>query len=151
VLHFVPGELWWMVALGMSLHIAEDMCTGHGVTLLWPVYRHRIGGDGRQPAGSRAPAKRRPAGNRPSSQRPAGRPATPGGPSTRPFRTGPWKPGRLGHAMDWVQQCGECLDGSHEWCTDRSCKCNRAGIEHPRRPGKPQAEPRPPLPEDPPF
>ena len=55
VLHFVPGGLWWMVALGMSIHIAEDMCTGHGVALLWPVYRGRIGGDGRQPAKSRQP------------------------------------------------------------------------------------------------
>jgi len=170
VLHFVPGALWWMVALGMSMHIAEDMCTGHGVTLLWPVYRKRIGGDGRQPAKSRQPARTRPAGQRPGSHRPAGRPAQdddgwqgadfgPGLPraaagrpapagKTGPYRTGKYKPGRLAHAMDWVQQCGDCLDGTHGECRDRGCKCARG--EHPKRPGGPAA-PHPTLPDEPPF
>ena len=142
VLHFVPGELWWMVALGMGIHIAEDLCTGHGTALLWPVFRHRIGGDGRQPAGSRSPAKRRPA------PRPAGRPAPAGAAKTAPYRTGPWKPTRLSRAMDWTVMCGECLTGEHGECTDRGCKCDRS--QHPKRPGGPPVPPAP-LPDEPPF
>lgn len=151
-LHFVPGELWWMVALGMSIHIAEDMCTGHGVTLLWPVYRKRIGGDGRQPAKSRQrPGRvRRPDPSEqgiPWRHAPA-EAAAPDAPyRTGPLRTRPYKPGRFDRAMDWELQCGDCLGGDHGSCRDRGCQCKRGA--HPNRPGP--AAPRPPLPDQPPF
>lgn len=148
VLHFVPGELWWMVALGMSIHIAEDLCTGHGTALFWPVLRHRVGGDGRQPAGSRSrrPAVRRTAGSRPPSPSPAGRPAPPVpagvNAKTRPFRTGPFRPPLA------TEMCLDCLSGDHGECRDRGCKCTRG--RHPLRPGQPPA-PSAPLPEEPPY
>ena len=158
----VRGDLWWLVLLGMGLHIAEDMCTGHGVTLLWPFYLKRIGGDGKQPARSRQrkPVVQRPAPaeddgwqgqdfgpNLPRSA--AGRPAPAATAApTAPFRTGPWKPKGFGAAVAWTQYCGECLDGDHGECTDRGCKCDVR--QHPKRPGQPKP-PRPPLPDEPPY
>jgi membrane-bound metal-dependent hydrolase YbcI (DUF457 family) len=41
---FDPGALWWLFALGMGLHIAEDETTGHGCALWWPFSRRRVGG-----------------------------------------------------------------------------------------------------------
>ena len=142
----VRGDLWWLVLLGMGLHIAEDMCTGHGVALLWPFYFGRIGGDGRQPAGSRSRVKSRQRPGRVQRPAPAGRPA-PAKPSSS-YRTGPWKPNGFGAAVAWTQYCGECLDGEHGECTDRGCKCDVR--QHLKRPGAPKPPPAQ-YPDDPPY
>jgi membrane-bound metal-dependent hydrolase YbcI (DUF457 family) len=146
---FVRPDLWWLVALGMALHVAEDMFTGHGCALLWPLSRRRIGGDGRQPAARRtSPGTAR----RPQSgyQRARARATRPAGPSRPPARTaGPSKP-----------MCPTCLVGNCPECRDRGCGCPERGpgIHELRPKRRPAASVEPtvpdfPVPEDdiPPF
>ena len=110
----VRADLWWLVALGMALHIVEDEFTGHGCAVFWPVSRKRFGGDGRQPVARRATS---PARRAAGSRRPASRPA-PG-----PGRTGP-RPSKPACLNCLVGECGECRD--------RGCGCPQA--VHPARP-----------------
>jgi membrane-bound metal-dependent hydrolase YbcI (DUF457 family) len=127
----VRGELWWLVILGMGLHIFEDEFTGHGCALLWPFSRHRIGGDGGQPAKDRAPARKPPrkhaAGHRPAPH-PALSRALKGPAKTT---SGPYKP----PATFWPSICSDCLTGEHGDCRDRGCQCKARGCAHPLRPG----------------
>lgn len=137
----VRPNLWWLVALGMGLHVIEDTWTGHGVGLLWPFSTSRFGGDGRQPASRRrTPAKRRPAPRTPrkTDSQPAPPPKT---------RTGPWNPAK----GLWQAMCGECLSGDHGDCTDRDCKCTQPGVAHPHRPVPKTVDPTAILPPEPPF
>jgi membrane-bound metal-dependent hydrolase YbcI (DUF457 family) len=150
---YIRADLWWLVALGMALHILEDLCTGHGTALLWPLTRQRFGGDGHQPAAeprstpARKPAQRRPAARRPAPRpRPVGSPApawpVPGfepppepasppapEPAARP-RARPYQPSRT----FWPAICPECLDGDCPDCRDKDCRCNRR-VPHAARPG----------------
>jgi membrane-bound metal-dependent hydrolase YbcI (DUF457 family) len=149
----VRADLWWLCALGMALHIAEDEFTGHGCALLWPLSRRRIGGDGGQPAASRqGEYKRRQAAQpgtaRPKSPRPVG--------ARRPKRApgGLPLPAMPDGRMTWVTgaRCGECLTKAHRECTDRGCQCTSG--QHPSRPGaKPAPAPAVPVDDDetPPF
>lgn len=109
--YFIRADLWWLVMLGMALHIFEDEFTGHGCALAWPFTSRRFGGDGRQPAA------RRPVSPRPS-RRPAER-----GPDQPRTRTGP-VPSR--------PMCLQCIVGECGECTDRGCGCPQR--VHPVRP-----------------
>jgi len=111
--YFIRADLWWLVALGMALHVFEDMFTGHGVALAWPLTSRRFGGDRRQPA-SRRPASAGPRARRPASPRPEP------GPAPR-VRKGPSKP-----------MCLQCLLGECGECLDRGCGCPQ--LVHPERP-----------------
>lgn len=142
---YVRTDLWWIMALGMALHVLEDMCTGHGTALFWPLSRHRIGGDGRQPA-RRAPSARRPksefqrakarAVRGPVAPKPPVRPST----AVRPT-------------------CPACWTGRCDECRDRACGCPERGADvHQLRPKRRAAGAEavpvlPPAPEDdpPPF
>jgi len=146
---YARPDLWWLVAMGMALHILEDEFSGHGCALFWPISRKRVGGDGHQPAGDR----KRPPGRSGSSRRPtsgyhkakarAARGPVAPKPSSRPAR-GPSKPAC---PLCWVGDCGAC--------TDRGCGCPER--VHPARPKRnAAAAPEPvtlPWPDDdvPPF
>jgi membrane-bound metal-dependent hydrolase YbcI (DUF457 family) len=135
------ADLWWLFALGMALHIAEDELTGHGCALLWPFTRRRFGGDGRQPAAEgrrkpsgsprRQPPRRRPPARRvrPSARRPDGIPV-------------PVLPSGRRLTWDVGGRCVECLTRDHGECRDRGCGCTRG--RHPLRPVP--ASPRPVVP-----
>jgi hypothetical protein len=116
---FVRSDLWWLVALGMALHIFEDLFSGHGTALAWPFTSRRFGGDGRQPAARAAgraagSTSRPPVARRPASRRPADRADSP-----RPANRGP----RPSKAM-----CLHCLLGECPECTDRGCGCPERGV-----------------------
>jgi membrane-bound metal-dependent hydrolase YbcI (DUF457 family) len=126
VMLYVPmyrADLWWLVVLGMTLHVFEDSLTGHGVAIAWPLTRKRFGGDGRQPAPRRR-ASQRPEPRDDDDRRPPSQP--------RP-RSGPSKPA-----------CPACWMGSCEECTDRGCGCPQR--EHPARPKR-----KAPVPDDEPL
>jgi membrane-bound metal-dependent hydrolase YbcI (DUF457 family) len=147
---YARPDLWWLVAVGMALHILEDEFTGHGCALLWPISNKRYGGDGRQPArrrtsgGSRGPRKPKSEYRRrlEQSQRlPAG------GPPPRPRRPAS-KP-----------TCPKCWVGKCPECTDSACGCPERGADvhqlRPKRRAKVPVDTAPalPAPEDdiPPF
>lgn len=148
---FVRADLWWLVALGMALHILEDEFTGHGCALFWPISRHRIGGDGRQPAprGSSRTGSR--GGRRPRSEfQKAKARATRSPAAPKP----PAGPGRGGTKPT----CPKCWVGKCDECTDRACGCPERGPDvHQLRPKRRTAATvtpeLPPRPEDdiPPF
>jgi membrane-bound metal-dependent hydrolase YbcI (DUF457 family) len=123
----VRADLWWLVALGMALHIAEDLFTGHGTALAWPASRRRFGGNMKQPAPKRAPSGRAPRAGSPGRSR---RPVTPGSPG-RPVR----------RARGPVSMCLACLTDDCEACKGRGCGCPQPATSHPGR--KPGAGPRP--------
>lgn len=109
VMLYVPmyrADLWWLVVLGMTLHVFEDSLTGHGVAIAWPLTRKRYGGDGRQPV-------------RRTSQRPEPRDDHDDRPPSQP------RPRRGPSVM-----CLDCLTDQHEFCTG-GCSCPLAG--HPNR------------------
>lgn len=144
----VRPDLWWLCALGMGLHIAEDELTGHGCALLWPVSRRRIGGDGRQPAADR------------TAQTAAAAAASKTARPVRTARTPKPEPARAltpklepGQKMAWVSDgvCLACATRAHGDCDDKTCGCLRG--QHPSRPGWVSPVPRAvvPLPETPPF
>ena len=141
---YARSDLWWLVALGMALHILEDEFSGHGCALFWPVYRHRIGGDGRQPAKGRKPAgkgRRLQSGYQKAKAR-----------ATRPVA--PKNPGRpaLSSGKGAISMCLRCLGGDCDACKGQGCKCPQPATSHPNRvsPRKPAA-PAPELPDKPPF
>jgi membrane-bound metal-dependent hydrolase YbcI (DUF457 family) len=123
----VRADLWWLCALGMALHIAADMRSGHGCALFWPFYGGRIGGDGRQPVDRERPVTKRP-------------PAAPG---PRPARTKRTPPAGLpvpvleetGRHLGWQQGelCPACVTRDHGDCVDKGCQCTRG--KHLARPG----------------
>jgi membrane-bound metal-dependent hydrolase YbcI (DUF457 family) len=118
---YARADLWWLVALGMALHILEDEFTGHGCALLWPLSRRRFGGDGHQPAARRAPTKgRRPrSGYQKAKARAARGPAAPKPPS-RP-RQGP------------LSMCLPCMALDCESCKGQGCRCPQPATSHPNR------------------
>lgn len=118
----VRADLWWLVALGMALHIFEDEFTGHGCALFWPVSRHRIGGDGRQPAARRSSSGRRPRSEFQKAKARAQRgPAAPKAPSRPPTAVKP--------------TCPACWTGKCDECKDRACGCPERGPDvHQLRP-----------------
>jgi len=112
---YARHDLWWLVAMGMALHILEDEFSGHGCALFWPVSRKRVGGDGQQPA----PARRN--GRRSGSQgqrRPVAQPA-PSRPSSR-------RPGQ-------PPTCLACMAANCEECKGLGCKCPQPATSHPGR------------------
>jgi membrane-bound metal-dependent hydrolase YbcI (DUF457 family) len=139
----VRADLWWLCALGMALHIAEDLRSGHGCALLWPFYGGRIGGDGKQPAARKRPVTKR----------------TPAAPGPRPARTKRSTPGGMpvpvledGKHLTWQQGelCPACVTRDHRDCVDKGCQCTRG--KHPARPGaRTDRLPHAPDPEEPPF
>jgi len=148
-----PGALWWMVALGMGIHIAEDCCTGYGTALAWPFTRRRfLGSKPRQVMTTKGTGRARKAqggrhARRPRTSAPVPpRPQTaPPVPPRNPHKTGPWRPGPLWHAIGT-----DCLDGNHHLCTDRKCECDNPKCGHPALQPKPDPEPYDPE-EIPPF
>jgi len=145
----VRGDLWWLCALGMALHILEDLKSGHGCALFWPILRRRFGGDGHQPAADRkaqADTPRRASAPRSGTRRPAARkPVTPNRPGTLPVPAL-----ASGKRLAWVTvaRCTPCVLGSHGDCEDPKCPCTQG--RHLIRPGAPRP-PRAPDPEEPPF
>jgi membrane-bound metal-dependent hydrolase YbcI (DUF457 family) len=135
----VRPDLWWLAAMGMALHILEDLYTGHGTALAWPLTNRRYGGDRRQPA-ARRPARKRPAGSRgTSARRPSG---------SRPVSGRP--PARRGPQV----MCPSCWVGECDACKGQGCACPQPGTSHPNRvKRKPTAGPRsrPRIPPDPPM
>jgi len=140
----IPGDLWWLTVMGMGLHIIEDMFTGHGVALAWPLTSHRFGGTQKKTA---ARTRRGPSGRPPARQgrtRPEPRPVQ----QTRPpkTRTAPWKP----DVRMWQSLCPECIEGDHAGCHDKDCQCAPRNVVHPNRPTK-TVKVRPEAPDEPPF
>lgn len=133
---YVRADLWWLVALGMALHIFEDEFTGHGCALAWPLSRRRFGGDGHQPGSARSGTRRPKSGFQQARERAERRPVTPK-PPARPGR-GPGKP-----------MCPACWVGECDACKDRGCGCPQAS--HPARPGKKSPALPPAYPDDPPY
>jgi membrane-bound metal-dependent hydrolase YbcI (DUF457 family) len=147
----VRPDLWWLVALGMALHIIEDEPSGHGCALLWPFTSRRFGGDGRQPAGRRggrsSQGGRRPRSGYQKAKARATRPVTPKNPA-RPARSS---------GEGAISMCLPCMAKDCEACKGQGCKCPQPASSHP---GRVTARPRPqdgpppvPAPEDdiPPF
>jgi membrane-bound metal-dependent hydrolase YbcI (DUF457 family) len=147
---YVRADLWWLVALGMALHVFEDEFSGHGCALLWPFINRRFGGDGHQPA-KRAPSstyreargqkRQGHRGARPEFQKAKRQalrgPAAPKAPS-RP-RQGP------------QSMCLRCMVGECEDCKGQGCGCPQPASSHPVRRRKAVTAPPPELPEVPPF
>jgi membrane-bound metal-dependent hydrolase YbcI (DUF457 family) len=142
---YARADLWWLVALGMALHILEDEFTGHGCALLWPISRKRFGGDGRQPAGSRRALARKPRSGYSEARDRA----------LRPVAASPARKPRLAAVKPTCPACwmGECSE-----CKDRGCGCPEQGPDvHQLRPKRraavpATAEPLPPPEEDiPPY
>lgn len=153
----VRADLWWLVALGMALHILEDEFTGHGCALFWPASRKRIGGDGKQPARRRAPS---------STWREAGEQRRQGHRGRRPqsgyqkakarAERGPVPPaGPRGTVIKAA--CPACWMGKCDECRDRACGCPERGLDvhqgRPKRRAVAETVPELPRPEDdvPPF
>lgn len=139
---YVRSDLWWLVALGMALHVFEDEFSGHGCALLWPLTNRRFGGDGHQPAKDRGkPA----AGRKPKSgyQKAKAR-------ATRPVT--PKNPGRpaLSPGTGAISMCISCMAGNCDACKGQGCKCPQPDTSHP---GRKQASRKPPaeLPDTPPY
>lgn len=139
---YARPDIWWLVAMGMALHILEDEFSGHGCALLWPLSRKRFGGDGHQPAGRQAAKGSRSGSRRPRSgyqkakARASRGPAAPKPPS-RP-RQGP------------LSMCPSCWVSECESCKGQGCGCPQPATSHPgRRKAAPAApEPRAAWPED---
>jgi membrane-bound metal-dependent hydrolase YbcI (DUF457 family) len=158
----VRADLWWLCAMGMALHVAEDEFSGHGCAVLWPFSHKRFGGDGKQPAAARKPVTPR------TTARPPAEPAAPSKPrqakprpaqpldgvvltpDAAPRREPKGRTVRLetGQGVRWETEprCIDCASRAHGDCTDRTCPC-KAG-QHPKRPVPRVAAP---MPENPPF
>lgn len=120
---YVRADLWWLVALGMALHILEDEFTGHGCALLWPILNKRIGGDGRQPARGRASGRRPRSEFQKAKARAARGPAAPK-PAARPK-------GRTAQGPKLM--CPGCWVDDHEECKGQGCGCPLPAKAHPNR------------------
>jgi membrane-bound metal-dependent hydrolase YbcI (DUF457 family) len=134
----IRPSLWWLVAMGMALHIFEDEFSGHGCALLWPVSRRRYGGDGHQPAGRR-PVRPPRSGYQKAKAR-AARPVTPR-PQSRP------KAAARGPQV----MCPSCWVGECESCKGQGCACPQPATSHPGRPARRAPATPAELPEIPPF
>jgi membrane-bound metal-dependent hydrolase YbcI (DUF457 family) len=134
---YVRADLWWLVALGMALHVFEDEFSGHGCALLWPFLNRRFGGDGRQLAGRGGKGRRPKSGYQKARDRALRGPAAPKAPS-RPCQ-GP------------RSMCLRCMVGEHEDCKGQGCGCPESASSHPGRRRKAVTAPPPELPEVPPF
>jgi len=151
---FIRVDLWWLVALGMALHIAEDEFTGHGCALLWPVLHRRFGGDGHQPAAARKPAPRRAAPRKPAApRRPAvgPKPARTIRPTSKPAAAAPPPAPVPKLVRGPVSMCPHCWVGECDRCKGEGCKCPEPAAAHPGRKAAAAAQPRPVLPTEPPF
>jgi membrane-bound metal-dependent hydrolase YbcI (DUF457 family) len=139
----VRADLWWLVALGMALHVFEDEFSGHGCALLWPLTNRRFGGDGHQPARDR---KRPATGRRPRSgyQKAKARAARPVSPAS------PARPA-LSSGNGAISMCLRCLAENCEACKGQGCKCPQPATSHPSRPGNRKAAAPAELPDKPPF
>jgi membrane-bound metal-dependent hydrolase YbcI (DUF457 family) len=140
---YARQDLWWLVMLGMGLHVLEDEFTGHGCALLWPLSHRRFGGDGRQPARRRSPGRRPKSEYQRARERAQRRPVAPGPPA------GPARPAVK-------PTCPACWLGNCPECKDRGCSCPERGVhlKRPKRGAAAAVEPVPlPAPEDdiPPF
>ena len=136
---YVRADLWWLVALGMALHILEDESTGHGCALLWPLSRRRFGGDGHQPAKS-SPGRRPKSGYQKAKARAQRAPAAPKNPG-RPA---------LSSGKGAISMCLVCMAGNCEVCKGQGCRCPQPDTSHPGRKlarRRPAAE----LPDIPPY
>jgi membrane-bound metal-dependent hydrolase YbcI (DUF457 family) len=140
---YARADLWWLVALGMALHILEDEFSGHGCALLWPFTRRRFGGDGHQPAARRSSPGRRPKSEFQKAKARAARasrgPVAPKAPS-RPAARG------------LQSMCLRCMVGECDACKGQGCKCPQPATSHLNRTGtrRKPAE-RPELPDTPPY
>jgi membrane-bound metal-dependent hydrolase YbcI (DUF457 family) len=147
---YARPDLWWLVAMGMALHIFEDEFSGHGCALLWPISRKRFGGDGRQPAKRRSSSGRRPQSGYQKAKARAARSAR--GPAAPKPPTGP-------RTTAVKPTCPTCWVGNCDQCKDRACGCPERGPDvHQLRPKRRTANAEvvpelPPRPEDdiPPF
>jgi membrane-bound metal-dependent hydrolase YbcI (DUF457 family) len=140
----VRADLWWLVALGMALHVLEDETTGHGCALLWPLTSRRFGGDGHQPARGRKPSAkgRRPRSGYQQAKAKATRPVAPRSPSRPPLSPG----------KGAISMCLVCLAGNCEECKGQGCRCPQPDTSHPKRPSsRKPAAPAAELPDTPPF
>jgi membrane-bound metal-dependent hydrolase YbcI (DUF457 family) len=127
---YARPDLWWLVAMGMALHVLEDEFSGHGCALLWPVSRKRFGGDGKQPARrSPSPGRRPKSGYQKAKARAARGPVAPKG-SSRPPK------GRTSAGP--LMACPECWVGECESCKGKGCGCPQPATSHPAR-RKPKA------------
>lgn len=154
----VRGDLWWLCALGMALHIGADELTGHGCALFWPISRRRFGGDGHQPAaaGKSSAGQVRAKAAKAKAKRTA--PTRPGAVPTR--QADPWPPQYGAEFYEeppvllaanpnvklWAQHCPACTVGDCRQCEDPKCECTRPRMKHPARPEAKAA--RPPGPPD---
>jgi membrane-bound metal-dependent hydrolase YbcI (DUF457 family) len=137
-------DLWWLVAMGMALHVFEDEFSGHGCALLWPFTNRRFGGDGHQPVkrGGRSARNRRMDSGHGAGRRGglAGTVApVPSRPSAR-------------RAAGPKSMCLRCMVGECEDCKGQGCGCPQPASSHPGRARRKAAvTPPPELPETPPF
>jgi len=140
----VRADLWWLVILGMGLHVLQDETTGHGCALLWPLTNRRFGGDGHQPARGRKPAGtgRRPKSGYQKAKARATRPVAPKNPARPPLSPG----------TGAISMCLACLAGNCDACKGQGCRCPQPATSHPaRRAPRGSAAPPAELPDVPPF
>lgn len=136
----VRPSLWWLVALGMALHITEDMLTGHGVGLLWPITNRRYGGDGHQPA------KRR-SGRKPKSGYQKARDRALRGPAAPKPPAGPARSSGKGA----ISMCISCMAKNCGECKGQGCRCPQPDTSHPARKTARRKPVSAELPDEPPF
>jgi membrane-bound metal-dependent hydrolase YbcI (DUF457 family) len=123
---YARPDLWWLVALGMALHIFEDEFSGHGCALFWPILSRRFGGDGRQPAKGRPGTSR--GGRRPQSGYQKAKARAVRGPAAPKPSAGPGRGGTK-------PTCPQCWVGKCDECKDRACGCPERGPDvHLNRP-----------------
>lgn len=142
---YIRADLWWLVAMGMALHVLEDEFTGHGCALFWPLSRKRIGGDGHQPAAARSSGRRSPARRPQSGYQKAKARAQRGPAAPRPAS----RPGQGPRSM-----CPSCWVSECESCKGQGCGCPQPATSHPNRVvARRRTAALPPPPEDdaPPF
>jgi membrane-bound metal-dependent hydrolase YbcI (DUF457 family) len=142
----VRADLWWLVAMGMALHILEDEFTAKGCALFWPVSRRKIGGTKTVARQSR----KHPVSSRSSSPRRARAPRV----AVVDLDTGE----RLDTAAPKAQRgplsmCPACWTGKCDECNGQGCGCPEPRAVHTGRKGAParQAYVPPELPGTPPF
>lgn len=139
----IRPSMWWLVAMGMALHVLEDEFSGHGCALLWPLSRRRFGGDGHQPAGKRdgrrSQGSRGPRSGYQKAKARAARPVVPGSALARSSGAGA------------LSMCLPCMALDCGGCRGQGCKCPQPATSHPLR-KVPKAPPAVPPEEDlPPY
>jgi membrane-bound metal-dependent hydrolase YbcI (DUF457 family) len=136
----VRPDLWWLVALGMALHVFEDEFSGHGVGLLWPITNRRFGGDGHQPAKRRSGRKPK-SGYQQARDRALRGPAAPKPPARPAFSSG----------KGAISMCISCMAGNCVECKGRGCRCPQPDTSHPARKTARRKPVSAELPDEPPF